>query len=130
MKKMILALSLILGASSAFAAGKKIVCTDVHAGPDHGIYITLDKNLKSALVETQSIAGPQVMAKLKCERSIGLSQNGADQINQIASCRDPRLADAGYVVIVSAGGFAGLTTAELFQTSLVGAESVANTICR
>lgn len=129
MKSLVMALALTVG-SSAFA-GKRIVCNDMNGGPDHGYIVSLDAKMKKAIVSRQTIAGPRRLATLTCfPVQSDSNRRGADMIYPVATCYIPELADAGYIAQVSAGGFAGWTQVELLSTSLMGAEKLANLICR
>lgn len=116
-------------ALSAAAAQAELRCQDINGGPDHGYAVLINKKVTKAKISETTIAGPRVLANLRCELTKERAQY-PDQIITFAHCSEPELRDAGYSLVIKTGGFAGLTTAELSQITLAGAEPITSLICR
>lgn len=116
--------------SSVLAQGAEIICQDQNGGPDHGFSIRFSKNLTAALVESQSIAGPRIVAELVCQRPHNHGPARPDQIISLAHCSEPELRDAGYTVVLQTGGLVGTLRAFLSEVTFAGSDPVATLRCR
>lgn len=128
--KTLIALALISASTFASNAFATLDCRDVQAGPDHGYMLQFSPDHKSVTVSEETIAGPMKVADLACEISRAPAPSGNDMQRTILTCRQPGIADAGFSLTVEQGGFAGLTTAHLYQESIRGADQVAEFGCR
>lgn len=127
MKSLVLtALVLSLG---SIASAKNMTCSDTQVVPDRSYSVSFSRNLSRAKVTASTFAGPKVIANLECTRTEEQAPN-PDGTYVVVTCFEPNMADAGYSLRVTQGGFAGLTQAELFAVSFRGEESVTTFICR
>ena len=67
-----------------------------------------------------AMAGTKRLATLKCRPSVGLTSFEPAQIHSTLTCSQPELRDAGYIVNIKTGGYAGATAAELSEESITG----------
>lgn len=109
-------------AASAFS------CADNNGGADHGYSIYITKNQRRVLVKEITIVGAETVGILECSRNKARAA-GADQMTE-TECKERYKGDAGYIVKISSGGVAGITTAELFESTIAGRQLLTNFICR
>jgi hypothetical protein len=128
MKKLV-SLIVFAVAMPIFAESNGIVCRDMRVIADGGYIVKVSKDISRATVFENTIAGPQRLADLTCRRLPAMPPRGADIPVAWLQCTVPNLADAGYEVVVSSGGFAGLTTATLDIITRAGTERLAKLIC-
>lgn len=121
-------------AQSAFAT-ESMVCDksiDVTFTTDYAV-TNLSLNLPGEAGSFANLAVPGTVApvRLACTvPAIGTGPHGmADQISPVAFC-DDGIADGGYSVNVTAGGFAGLTIAKVVAKNFVQNKTVAELICQ
>lgn len=107
--------------STSFA---NIVCSSLAQGND--MKASFAANLKSANL----FQGSTLLAKLKCVPTNKTGPVYPDGIYTITVCTQPGLADAGYNIVLSTGGFAGITQAKVAETTFAGPKYVGTLICK
>lgn len=127
MKLLLIAL-LSLGICATSAAGT-LVCQDLKGGPDHGYSLIFSKDLKTATVGKITIAGVVDRVQVNCMKNKIQNPAHPDALVTLAVCRQPNIVDAGYNVVVKTGGFAGITTAALSESTFFGANRITQFIC-
>lgn len=96
---------------------------------DNGYNLTFTPGQKSVSVVLSTLIGAQEIANLNCSKPPPPKETYPDQIIEVLTC-GPTMADAGYYLSVSSGGFAGLTTAVLYEQNIAGSTVTARFHCK
>ena len=117
-------------ATSAFAAGPaSITCKENGTGIDNGYQITVSYDMQSAVVETQSIAGPKLVAKLNCEALPEAAPQHPEMGGAFLQCDENVGADAGMTITLSNAGYEPLITGDLEEETIAGPKKLAAMTC-
>lgn len=104
-------------------------CNENGAGPDYGYMVRISSNGIKALIQEQTIAGPQNIATLACVKPQGNSSR-AGNLEVILTCNEPKARDGGYSLLVTQDGSADMTTATLSKETLQGPRNLSNLTCQ
>lgn len=99
-------------------AASETVCTSSGVA-DAGYQLTISADLKTAVLDEETIAGPRKVADMDCERLLETEQFMPDAIHNYLLCRDARAPEAGMIVRVYNGGLAGLHYASVREATVL-----------
>lgn len=117
MKALLLAICLSTTATAALAAQTALADTLLCAEPDAEMEITVALDLASRSARVYDVSGRYPRASLKCT-VFGTGAPGGSKL--IATCSEPYLADAGYVIRVLRDDAGAITATVMLAGPLVG----------